>query len=275
MKRTPGSTIGSYALLIFLSVIALAPLLFSIGASFKTAGDYATNPNPIPAHVTTENYVWAFGDASLLTYLGNSLILVPLGLLLYLGICISAGFAFGKLRFKFRLSIFLVVLFLMIFPQMLLLVQLFKLIAAMKLVNTYIGVILAWVAYFAPFGTYIMTTYFSTVPDEIIESARIDGASSFRILATIMAPIGLPMIGNIAIIGFLSMWNELPFSMVLLQDNALRTVTLSVAMLKGQYGLSIPAQSTVLMISAVIPVLVFLIFQKYVTQGATAGAVKG
>jgi multiple sugar transport system permease protein len=71
------------------------------------------------------------------------------------------------------------------------------------------------------------------------------------------------------------MWNELPFSMVLLQDNALRTVTLSVAMLKGQYGLSIPAQSTVLMISAFVPILVFLVFQRYVTQGATAGAVKG
>jgi len=275
MKRTRSSAIGSYLVLIFLSFIALAPLLFSIGASFKTAGDYATNPNPFPVNPTTENYTWAFGDASLPTYLGNSLILVPLGLLLYLAVCISAGFAFGKLRFKFRLGAFLVVLFLMIFPQMLLLVQMFKLMAAMKLVNTYLGVILSWVAYFAPFGTYIMTTYFTTVPEEIIESARIDGASSFRILRSIMAPIGLPMIGNIAIIGFLSMWNELPFSMVLLQDNALRTVTLSVAMLKGQYGLSIPAQSTILMLSAVIPVVIFLIFQKYVTQGATAGAVKG
>jgi ABC-type glycerol-3-phosphate transport system permease component len=275
MIRPRSVTIASYTVLVLLSFIALAPLLFSIGASFKTGGEYATNPNPFPSQPTAENYVWAFGDASVFTYLKNSLILVPAGLVLYLGVCVSAGFAFGKLRFRFRLAAFLVVLFLMIFPQMLLLIQMFKLMAAMKLTNSYPGVVLAWVAYFAPFGTYIMTTYFSTVPEEIIESARIDGASSLRILVSIMTPIGLPMIGNIAIIGFLSMWNELPFSMVLLQDNALRTVTLSVAMLKGQYGLSIPAQSTVLMISAFVPILVFLVFQRYVTQGATAGAVKG
>jgi ABC-type glycerol-3-phosphate transport system permease component len=286
MTRTLGSDLGlffktrlprsiGYLILILLAVMAVAPLAFSLAASFKTAKEYAVNPSIVPAAATLENYVWAMKSAKVFTYLRNSMVLVPSGLLLYLVICISAGFAFGKLRFKFRLGVFTMVLFLMIFPQMLLLIPMFKLMAAMKLTNTFIGVILAWVAYFAPFGTYIMTGYFRIVPDEMLESARMDGASNLRILVSIMGPIGLPMIGNIAIIGFLSMWNELPFSMVLLQKLTLRTVTLSVALLRGQYGLSIPAQSTVLMLSVVVPILVFLFFQKYVTQGVTAGAIKG
>ncbi len=266
---------GTYLVLILLSLLALAPLIFTLGASFKTATEYATDPGMIPRAPTNANYHWAIVDGKILNYLLNSLVMVPIAVLLYLAVCISAGFAFGKLRFRFRLTAFLVVLFLMIFPQMLLVIQMFKMMAALKLTNTFLGLVLAWVAYFAPFGAYIMTTYFSTVPEELIESARIDGAGSLRILVSIMAPIGAPMIGNIAIIGFLSMWNELPFSLLLLQDNTLRTITLAVAMLRGEYGMSIPALSSILILTAAVPILVFLFFQKYVTQGATAGAVKG
>jgi raffinose/stachyose/melibiose transport system permease protein len=275
MMRSRTSSLLSYGVLTVLAAVALAPLLFTLGASLKSAAEYAVNPGMIPQSVTLANYSWAIVDGEVFHYLINSLLLVPVALVLYLAVCVSAGFAFGKLKFRFRLTVFLVVLFLMIFPQMLLVIQMFKMMAAMKLTNTFLGLILAWVAYFAPFGTYIMTTYFSTVPEEIIESARIDGAGSLRILTSIMAPIGAPMIGNIAIIGFLSMWGELPFSLLLLQDNTLRTMTLAVAMLQGQYGLSIPALSTILIITAALPILVFLFFQRYVTQGATAGAVKG
>lgn len=275
MKMKLRYTWLSYLVLIILAALALLPLLFTAGASFKTGIEYANDPGIWPKSATWANYEWAFRDGEILRYLINSAFLVPTGLIVYLAVCISAGFAFGKLKFPFRLPLFTAVLFLMIFPQMLLVIQMFKMMAGAHLTNTMPGLILAWVAYFAPFGTYIMTTYFSSIPDEMIESARIDGAGSLRILVSIMAPMAAPMIGNIAIIGFLSMWNELPFSLLLLQDNTLRTVTLAVAMLQGQYGLSIPALSTVLMITAAVPILVFLFFQRYVTQGATAGAVKG
>ena len=88
-------------------------------------------------------------------------------------------------------------------------------------------------------------------------------------------PIAAPMIGTISIIGLLTMWNELPFSLLLLQDNTLRTMTLSVAMLQGEYGLNTPSLTAILVLTALVPILLFLFFQKYVTQGATAGALKG
>jgi len=275
MKRPRFSWLPHYAVLLVMTAIAIIPLLFVIISSLKTPGEYALNPGALPQNPTLENYVWALSGGKILGFLGNTLVIVPLGLVLYLAICISAGFAFGKLKFPFRLSLFLGVLFLMIFPQMLLMMQMFKLLTLMGLTNSFVGLALAWVAYFSPFGTYIMTTYYSSVPEEILESARLEGSSTFRILISIMAPIAAPMIGTIAIIGLLTMWNELPFSLMLLQDNTLRTITLSVAMMQGEYGLNTPSLTAILMLTALVPILIFLFFQKYVTQGATAGALKG
>lgn len=275
MSRSHRSSWPVYAVLIVLTLIAIVPLLFTVGSSFKSAAEYAMEPGMVPRVATLENYRWAIADGGVFHYLTNSLALVPAALALYLAVCITAGYAFGKLRFPFRLTVFLAVLFLMIFPQMLLVIQMFKLMTAVHLTNSFFGLVLAWVAYFAPFGTYMMTTYFASVPEELIESARMEGCGSLRILISVVAPVAAPMIGTIAIIGFLSMWNELPFSLLLLQDNTMRTMTLAVAMLQGQYGLSTPALSTVLMLTAAVPVLIFLIFQRLVTQGATAGAIKG
>lgn len=275
MIRSRLSLIPNYAILIVMTLVAIIPLLFVIVSSLKTPTEYALDPGLFPQHATMENYVWAFSNGRIVHYLINSLLVVPAGLALYLVVCISAGFAFGKLRFPFRLGVFLGVLFLMIFPQMLLVMQMFKLMTMFGLTNSFLGIVLAWVAYFAPFGTYIMTTYFTSVPDEILESARMEGCGSLRILTSIMAPIAAPMIGTISIIGLLTMWNELPFSLLLLQNDSLRTMTLAVAMVQGEYGLSTPELTAILMITALVPILIFLFFQKYVTQGATAGAIKG
>jgi raffinose/stachyose/melibiose transport system permease protein len=171
--------------------------------------------------------------------------------------------------------LFLVVLFLMIFPQLLLATQVFKLISLMHLTNTGLGVILAWVAYFSPFGTYIMTTYFTDMPYELVEAARMDGASHLRILVSVMTPLAMPMIATIAIIGFQSMWNELPFSLLILQDQSSRTLTLGIAMMRGEFGLGVPNLSAALVVAMAVPLIVFLVFQRHVTLGVTAGAIKG
>ena len=214
-------------------------------------------------------------DGLLLRFAVNTLILVPIGLVVYIAVCVAAGYAFGKMRFGSKRPLFLLVLFLMIFPQLLLATQVFHLISILNLTNTGLGVILTWVAYFAPFGTYIMTTYFTDMPYELVEAARMDGASHGRILVSVMTPLAMPMIATIAIIGFQSMWNELPFSLLILQDETLRTITLGIAMMKGEYGLAVPIQSAAVIIASLVPLIIFLAFQRYVTLGVTAGAIKG
>jgi ABC-type glycerol-3-phosphate transport system permease component len=145
----------------------------------------------------------------------------------------------------------------------------------MRLLNTRAGIILSWVAYFAPFGTYMMATYFAGVPREIIESARMDSANVLQLLFRIMIPIAKPMVGTIGIIGTLAMWNELPFAMLLLQREELRTLTIGIALLQGEYGLPVPTLAAAVIISAAIPFISYLFFQDFVTMNATAGSVKG
>ena len=264
-----------HVFLVVLVVASLLPLYNVVAASFKSADEFVKNPFFPPQSPTTDNYAYAVVSARLLHFAVNSLILVPLGLLVYLAVCISAGYAFGKMRFRFRLPLFLLVLFLTIFPQLLLATQVFKLISLMHLTNTRAGVILTWAAYFAPFGTYIMTTYFADMPYELVEAARMDGASPLRILVQVMTPMAAPMIATLAIIGFQSMWNELPFSLLILQDQGSRTLTLGIAMMRGEFGLRVPILSAAVVIAMAVPLVIFLIFQRRITLGATAGAIKG
>ena len=120
-----------------------------------------------------------------------------------------------------------------------------------------------------------MTTYYSTVPKSLIESARIDGAGVFQQLVWIMIPIARPMIGTLGIIGALAMWHELPFSMLILQRQNLRTVTLGIALLQGEYGLPTPVLSAAVLVCSIVPLLLYIIFQNYITMGSTAGSIKG
>jgi raffinose/stachyose/melibiose transport system permease protein len=278
MKRAPaiggGARILVWLFLIVLVIASLLPLYNVIAASFKTPDEFVENAFLPPKSPTFDNYVYAAISGRLLRFAINSLVLVPIGLVLYLAVCVSAGYAFGKMRFRFKRPLFLLVLFLTIFPQLLLAIQVFKLISLLQLTNTGAGVILTWVAYFSPFGTYIMTTYFTDMPYELVEAARMDGASHIRILVSVMTPLAAPMIATIAIIGFQSMWNELPFSLLILQDQSSRTLTLGVAMMKGEFGLRVPIQSAAVVIAMAVPLIMFLIFQRRITLGITAGAIK-
>jgi raffinose/stachyose/melibiose transport system permease protein len=271
----PVARLAVQAFMILLVVVSVLPLYNVVSASLKSINEYPTNPILLPKVPTLENFHYAAFSGHLLRFTVNSLIYVPIGVALYVVICVMAGYAFGKMRFAFRRPIFLLVLFMSIFPQLLLATQVAKLISLLHLINTGLGVILSWVAYFAPFGTYIMTTYFADMPYELVEAARIDGASQVRILVSIMAPLALPMVATIAIIGFQSMWNELPFSMLILQQESLRTVTLGIAVMRGEYGLRVPNLSAALVIAMAVPLLIFLLFQRFITLGVTAGAVKG
>lgn len=264
-----------YSILIFFSLLALYPLVHILMTSLKATSEYIDNKMLPPKHFTLENYRYVLITANMFKYFLNSLILIPCALMAYLFVCISAGFAFGRLRFPWRFEIFLVVLFLMIFPQMLLSIQIFQVCRKLHLLNNYLGLILVWVAYFAPFGTYIMTTYYSTVPMEMVESARIDGATIWQLLFHIMVPVAKPMIVIIVIIGFQSMWNELPFSLLLLQTENMRTITQGIGMMQGQYGLDDTVLTAAIVSASVVPFLLFMFFQKEITMGSYGGAVKG
>ena len=264
-----------YCFLIILAVLMLYPLYFAIISSLKPLEQYTSDKLGLPHTIYFDNYVSALFKNNLIRYMTNTVVTVSLGMFFYLIICSAAGLAFGKFNFKGRIILFSLILFFQIFPQMVVAGELYQLLSRMRLLNTRAGIILAWCAYFAPFGSYIMTTYFAAVPKEILESTRIDGSNVFQTLFKIMMPVAKPMLGTIGVIGTLSMWNELPFASLILQRDSLRTLTVGIALLQGEYGLPVPVVSAAVIISAFIPMVCYFFFQNFIALDVTAGAVKG
>lgn len=257
------------------SLVIIYPIYFTLISSAKTPAEYAMNKTGLPQNPTMSNFTRVLSQMNMFKFMANTFILVGSSMILYFLVCTAAGFAFGKLRFKGRLTAFTFILFIQIFPQMVIAGQIYQLISKMHLLNTHLGLILVWVAYFAPFGTYIMTTYYSSIPKSLIESARIDGAGVLQQLIKIMIPIAKPMIGTLLIIGALAMWHELPFSMLILQRLQLRTLTLGVAIMQGEYGLPTPVLAAAILVTVGFPLIFYIIFQNYITMGTVAGSVKG
>ena len=275
LKRFIVNRFPVYLFLLFITFISLYPVFFSFISSFKTVQEYTFSKCALPASWVMENYAYVFRNLNFLSYLLNSVILVFGGMILYLFVCNAAGFALGMLRFRFKLPVFSFILFFQIFPQMVIASQVYRICSKIGLMNSHMGLILVWVAYFAPFGTYIMSTYYSSMPRSMIESARIDGAGVFRQLFRIMIPMAAPMIGTVGIVGSLAMWTELPFSLLLIQDPSKRPLSLGIAIMKGEHGIPVPILTAAILVSAVVPLIFYFFFQKKIHMGSTTGAVKG
>jgi ABC-type glycerol-3-phosphate transport system permease component len=255
--------------------MVLYPLFFALISSLKPLEQYTVNKLGLPKTFYLQNYITVLFRMKLLTYMMNTVITVVIGMFFYLITCSAAGLAFGKFNFRGRIVLFSLILFFMIFPQMVVAGELYQLLSRMRLLNTRVGIILAWCAYFAPFGSYIMTTYFSAVPREIMESARMDGTNVIQLLFRIMMPVAKPMLGTIGVIGMLSMWNELPFASLILQKDSLRTLTVGIALLQGEFGLPVPVLSAAVIVSSFIPMICYFFFQNLIALDVTAGSVKG
>ena len=260
-----------YFLLITLAILMIYPLYFALISSFKPSFEYIKDVLSFPNSFFTGNYSTVLIQMNMLRFLWNTVFTVSIAMFFYLTICSAAGLAFGKFQFKGKIFLFSLILFFQIFPQMVVAQELYLLLARMRLLNTNVGLIIAWCAYFSPFGAYIMTTYFATVPKEIIESARMDGTGVITLLFKIMIPVAKPMLGTIGVIGTLSMWNELPFAMLIMMDNTRRTVTAGITMMQGEFGVPVTILSAAVIISAIIPTICYFIFQRFIAMSATAG----
>lgn len=266
--------------IVFLFLLAIAfttiyPMYFMVITALKTVKDYMLHKFAFPSVLVSENLYYAWVKVGLQRYFGNTLLVVGVGVIIYLIVCSMAAYAFAKMRFRFRLGLFLTVLGLMVLPQVVLVVPLYKLVTSLGLLNNRIGLSLIYVAYFAPFGVYLMTAYYRGVPDEIIEAAKLDGASVWQTYIWIMLPMGKPTIATMTVIGFLSMWNELLYALLFLQKSTKRTLMLGIALMQGQYGAEVPRLAAGLLITCIPVVVIFSIFQRYITKGLTAGAIKG
>jgi multiple sugar transport system permease protein len=189
-------------------------------------------------------------------------------------IAILAAYAFARLRFRFKRTIFVSVLATLMLPAYATLIPLYRIMASLGLVNTYIAVILVYVSGFLPLAIWILYNYFNTIPPELEEAAAVDGASPVRALFRVVIPVAAPGIAAAAIITFLLGWAQFLFPLILTTDISTQPVTVIVAALNQQRVVPFTLLMACGVIAAAIPGLLALALNRYIVQGITAGSVK-
>jgi multiple sugar transport system permease protein len=261
-------------LLLGLSAVALFPLLWMLSASFMAPGE-ASNYPPVlvPEHPTFANYRELFARVGMGRYLANSVLLAVAATLLSLIFNVMAGYAFAKLRFAGRDRIFRLMLGAVVIPGQVAMVPLFLLLKHLGLVNSYGGIIVPALA--SIFGIFLVRQYALSIPDDLLEAARIDGASEWRIFSLIVVPLLRPIIVTLAVFTLLGTWNDFMWPLIVLSDQELYTLPVALASLSREH-----VQDNELMMAGsvltILPVLVvFLALQRYYIQGLMMGSIKG
>lgn len=263
-----------YAVLIVCVCLAIYPLLWMIGASLKLPSEVMASYKLWPEEPQWQTYVKVWKDLDFFKYFFNSFIITVAAVVAINIVYAMAGFAIAKLRFAGKKLVFLVFMGMMFVPGVTMLIPIYLTLNALNLLDTHLGMILVFINGAAPFAIFLYRNYFTTIPHEIYESARVDGASPFRTLFSIYFPLGVPAMATITTMNVISIWNNLSLPLVVLNSKELQTLPIAIVNLDK----SAFRQWNVLMtgsLFAIIPVLILFFFlQKYYIQGLTAGSVK-
>jgi len=277
MRRSLPARVGIYAVLLAAAVAMVLPFWWALTTSFKLPGDIFSG-SPIPDPFTLANYQDVFRRLPFPTYFLNSVIVSGLVVGLNVIFGTAAAYAFAKLRFPGRdLIFFLFLLTLMVpfqvnlIPLYRIMVELHKIVPAIG-VDTYFGIVAPGAV--QVFGIFLMRQFLRSIPDEVLESARIDGASEWRILRSIVFPLAGPGIATLAIFTFIAAWNDFLWPLVVTNSDAMRTLPVGLALL-ARRNTVVWGQTMAGTVVAVAPmVIVFLLLQRRFIEGLTAGAVK-
>lgn len=260
-----------------LALLILFPFIWMVFCSFKPLNEiYEFPPRILSGNMSLNNYkeVLFEQDPSFLVYLKNTVITTVLSVLGTVITSSMAGYAFAKMKFKFRDQLFLLYLVTMMVPFQVLMVPQFILFKAMGIFNTLWALILPRL--FTPLGTFLMRQYFLDVPNEIIEAGKMEGLGEFGIFARLVLPIAKPAVCTVVILNFVWRWNDYEAPLIFLTDNKLYTLTVGLTNFIDEAGFSqdnlIMAAATVALIPIVV---VFICGQRYFIEGLTSGSVKG
>jgi multiple sugar transport system permease protein len=261
-------------LLLGMAAVSLFPLLWMLAVSFMAPGEASAFPPPlVPAHPTLENYRQLFAQGGMARYLVNSVVLTTAVTLVSLTVNVAAGYAFAKLAFAARDRIFKLLLGALVIPAQVAMVPLFLLLKHLGLVNTYGGVIMPAAA--SIFGIFLVRQYALAIPNDMLEAARIDGASELRIFGSVVVPVLKPIIVTLAVFTLLGTWNDFMWPLIVLSDQELYTLPVALASLSREHVQDHELMMAGSVITTLPVLVVFLVLQRSYLQGLMAGSVKG
>ncbi|WP_129337909.1 carbohydrate ABC transporter permease [Cellulomonas endophytica] len=264
----------SYVLLTALSALLLVPFAWMVSSSLKTNDQVFTVPVQwVPRELHWENFVDIWTRVPMLTYLRNTTFLATVITVLQLFTGSFAAYGFSKIRFPGRDGLFLAYIATIAVPWQAYMIPQYILMQKAGLVNTFTALILLQA--FSAFGVFLMRQYYMSVPDELVEAARIDGLSEFGIYRRIMLPLSVPALASLGLLTFVNTWNDFMGPFIYLTSNDLWTVQLGLRQFVGQFD----AEYAMIMTGSVLSVLpilvVFLLGQRYFIQGIATSGLKG
>jgi multiple sugar transport system permease protein len=279
----PTRLLGRLITIAVILLWSLFPIYWALNTSLTTLGAADSTPSRyFPSPLVATNYRQIFGISGssfgIATQLGRSLLNSAIesgaAMVLTVVIAVLAAYAFARLEFRFKRTIFVSVLATLLLPAYATLIPLYRIMASLSLVNTYIAVILVYVSGFLPLAIWILYNYFNSIPRELEEAAFVDGASPMRALIRVVVPVAMPGIAAAAIISFLLGWAQFLFPLVLTTDLSTQPVTVIVAALNEQRIVPFTLLMACGVLAAAVPGVLALILNRYIVEGITAGSVK-
>jgi ABC-type glycerol-3-phosphate transport system permease component len=261
-------------LVIFATLLSLFPVYFMVVSALKTKSEYIANKWGLPASLYLRNFETALAGEKFFMRFANSTILTVGAVVVSLIVACLAAYAFARMEFPGKRTLFNVILSLMVVPPVVMIIPLFVTMVRWHMVNTYQGTIIIYTGLLLPFSIYLMTNFFRAIPREIIEAARIDGCSNLGIFWRIMMPLSAPAVVTLIVVNALWVWNELLIALVFMQKDELKTLMVGISALRSRNYVDIPATMAGLFVATIPIVIVYMFGQRFFIRGLTGGAVK-
>lgn len=274
--RRKGVSPVIFVIALIYAVISLYPLIWVILQSFKTEQQFLNSIWSLPTSFDFSNFVTAFDKGHLSIYLKNTVVNTVATLVVELVLILLAGFAFSKLKMKFKSFFYYMILINMLIPTPIILLPMYLQVVNLGIQNTLPAIVFPYFQGFAPLGLILIKNYMDNIPDEIIEAAKIDGCNTPGILFKIICPLVKPMLVTLAILGGMGAWNEYMWALVSVSDTAKYPLSVGIAILRDQIStLGYTPVFAALTIGAMVFVVIYLLAQKTFVRSITEGAVKG
>jgi multiple sugar transport system permease protein len=261
-----------------MSMIAIGtiyPVVFVLNVSLKDKKSYILDKFGLTDALHTGNFGDAWRRSNLSRYMINSTIVTAGSVAVLLLLGSWAGYAFAQLSFKISKGAYLACLGALMIPFQVIMVPFVRMMLDINLTNTYWGLIIAYTSIFLPFTVYLMSSFYRRIPRSITEAATIDGASVWDTYRRIILPIGKPALLSVGILNALFVWNDVLVSLLMMPEEQKRTLMIGVSALRGQYSSNVPVFAAGVLIAAFPVIVVYIVFQRQIAAGVTAGATKG
>jgi len=265
-----------FLLLLFFALLIFFPIAWMIVTSIKTVEDtFSVPPRWLPTKVTFDSYKMIWVNYPLIYYLKNSVIVTFFSTLIAISMSCMSGYAASRSTSRFKKPFMIFLLVLQMFPAIMLLIPYYQMLVTLRTINTLRGLVLPNIAFTLPFTTWMMMGYFNTIPRELEQAALIDGCNRFQSFYKVILPLATPGMAATCIYSSIQAWNEYMFALTLQTDEKMKTLTVGIAQMVGEYRVMWNEMMAAGLLASLPMIIAFLLFQRQFISTLTAGAVKG